>query len=261
MIEPGGLIRSLFGRNAARNYHSYVINEIGSAIVTGTFPVGSILASDAVMMEEYGVSRTVLREALKTLEAKGLVEARPKVGTRVSPTSRWNFFDPQVLSWHFGVPPDPHFYASLFLVRETLEAEAAELAAQHRTAEHVRLMKYWLHQMDTSADNIEQFGLAALELHRAIADASRNVLLRSVSGVVELTLALTITTDADTAAGFRAGLVRQCDLLLSAVERGAVDAARAAMLDVVAMERARVFGGIGAEAASAKPRASEPDQV
>lgn len=261
MIEPGGLIRSLFGRNAARNYHSYVINEIGSAIVTGTFPVGSILASDAVMMEEYGVSRTVLREALKTLEAKGLVEARPKVGTRVSPTSRWNFFDPQVLSWHFGVPPDPHFYASLFLVRETLEAEAAELAAQHRTAEHVRLMKYWLHQMDTSGDNIEQYGLAALELHRAIADASRNVLLRSVSGVVELTLALTITTDAETAAGFREGLVRQCDVLLGAVERGAVDAARTAMLDVVALERARVFGGIGAEAPPTKPRASEPDQV
>src|SRR5690606_6754618 len=81
------------------------------------FPVGSILASDVVMMETYGVSRTVLREALKTLEAKGLVEARPKVGTRVSPTSRWSFFDPQVLSWHFYAKPDRRFYESLFDTR------------------------------------------------------------------------------------------------------------------------------------------------
>ena len=81
MLEAGSLIRSLSGRPAARNFHTFVINEIGHAIVTGQFPVGSVLASDQVMMERYGVSRTVLREALKTLEAKGLVEARPKVGT------------------------------------------------------------------------------------------------------------------------------------------------------------------------------------
>ena len=65
MIEAGSLIRSLSGRPAARNFHTFVINEIGLGIVTGAFPVGSILASDAVMMETYGVSRTVLREALK----------------------------------------------------------------------------------------------------------------------------------------------------------------------------------------------------
>jgi DNA-binding transcriptional MocR family regulator len=69
MIEAGSLIRSLTGRHAARNFHTFVINEIGSSIVSGTAPVGSVLASDTVMMEQFGVSRTVLREALKTLEA------------------------------------------------------------------------------------------------------------------------------------------------------------------------------------------------
>ena len=136
MIEAGSLIRSLSGRPAARNFHTFVINEIGHGIVTGLFPVGSILASDAVMMETYGVSRTVLREALKTLEAKGLVEARPKVGTRVSPASRWNFFDPQVLAWHYYRKPDPHFYENLFSVRGALELEASREAVRHRTAEH-----------------------------------------------------------------------------------------------------------------------------
>src|SRR5690606_19519446 len=189
MIEAGSLIRSLSGRPAARNFHTFVINEIGLGIVTGRFPIGSILANDAEMMETYGVSRTVLREALKTLEAKGMVEARPKVGTRVTPSSRWSFFDPQVLSWHFYAKPDQRFFESLFDVRGALEARAIALASARRTAEHVRLMKYWRHQMDIAQGNLEAHGLSALEIHRVIADSSGNALLRSVTGIVELTLA------------------------------------------------------------------------
>lgn len=101
MNEPGPLIRSLSGRQSARNFHSFVINEIGLGVASGAFPLGSILPNDAEMMDRYGVSRTVLREALKTLEAKGLVEARAKVGTRIQPRSRWNLFDRQVLFWIF----------------------------------------------------------------------------------------------------------------------------------------------------------------
>lgn len=194
MIEAGSLIRSLSGRPAARNFHTFVINEIGHGIVIGRFPIGSILPSDAEMMESYGVSRTVLREALKTLESKGMVEARPKVGTRVSPSSRWNFFDPQVLSWHFDAQPDRQFYESLFDVRASLERRAVDLASQRRTAEQVRLMKYWVHQMDLAGDSAESHGLASLEIHRAIAEGSGNALLRSVTGVVELTLALALKT-------------------------------------------------------------------
>lgn len=242
MIEPGSLIRSLFGRTAARNFHTFVINEIGRAIVTGEFAPGSLLASDAVMMEQYGVSRTVLREALKTLEAKGMVEARPKVGTRISPPSRWNYFDPQVLSWHYEARPDRHFYENLFSVRATLEAQAASLAAIHRTAEHVRLMKYWLHQMATADDNVEQYGLAALELHRTISDSSSNVLLRSMAGVVELTLALAITSgSAAEGAAFRGRIADICETLVVAIERGDGESAVAQMAECVSAERKQAF--------------------
>lgn len=221
MIEHGSLIRSLSGRPAARNFHNFVINEIGHGIVTGKFPVGSVLANDTVMMEQYGVSRTVLREALKTLEAKGLVEARPKVGTRVSPRSRWNFFDPQVLTWHFYAEPDARFYGSLFRVRGTLEETAGELSARFRTAEHVRLMKYWLHQMATADDNLEQFGLACLEIHSVIAESSQNVLLRSVIGVVELTLALALTHETGLpGVTYRAQSAELYDGLIVALEKG-----------------------------------------
>ncbi len=226
MIETGGLIRSLSGRRAARNFHTFVINEIGHAIVTEKFPIGTVLPSDAAMMEQFGVSRTVLREALKTIEAKGLVEARPKVGTRVSPRSRWNFFDPQVLAWHFHVRPDHRFYQSLFSVRAALEPPMLDLAAHHRTAEHVRLMKYWCHQMETSGDSLEQFGLAGLEVYATLADCGQDLLLRSVIGVFELTLALALTRDvALSGVQYRAETAQLFTDITSAVELG--DAARA----------------------------------
>lgn len=242
MIETGSLIRSLSGRRAARNFHNFVINEIGHAIVTGRFPIGSVLQSDTVMMEEYGVSRTVLREALKTLEAKGLVEARPKVGTRISPRSRWNFFDPQILAWHFEAPPDPAFYASLFRVRAMMEAPMVELAALHRTAEHVRLLKYWVHQMETAGDSIEQFGLACLEVHSVIAESGHDLLLRSVLGVVELTLALALTRDAALeGSAYRDQSVALFTQLVSAIEGGHPDKAVTVFAECRELDRRQAY--------------------
>lgn len=246
MIEPGSLIRSLSGRSAARNFHTFVINEIGHGIVTGKFPVGSILASDAVMMETYGVSRTVLREALKTLEAKGLVEARPKVGTKVSPASRWSFFDPQVLFWHFEAKPDRRFYESLFDVREALESRAAELASHRRTADEIRILKYWAHQMDIAEDGVEPHLLAALEIHRAIAESSGNALLRSVTGVVELTMVLSakFAPPADLRQR-HADYVAQHEALVSAMERGNGDAAVQLMQSIITRDKQQTMAVFG----------------
>ena len=242
MIEAGSLIRSLSGRPAARNFHTFVINEIGHGIVTGRFPVGSILASDAVMMETYGVSRTVLREALKTLESKGLVEARPKVGTRVSPQSRWSYFDPQVLAWHFYAKPDRQFYDGLFDVRTALETRAAAMAAQRRTAENIRVMKYWLHQMQSSAGDLENHGIAALEIHRTIADTSGNVMLRSVTGIVELTVALALKDCVARGAGtYLAQTSEALTRLVAAIGEADVEAAISTVEEVIRLDEARVL--------------------
>ena len=245
MIDAGSLIRSLSGRPAARNFHTFVINEIGHAIVTGKFPVGSILASDALMMETYGVSRTVLREALKTLEAKGLVEARPKVGTRVSPTSRWSLFDPQVLSWHYYAKPDRRFYESLLDVRRALETRAAGLAAQRRTAENIRVMKYWLHQMDSANGDLENHGIAALEIHRSVAETSGNALMRSVTGITELTLALALRQCGKT--GPQAYLQASLDLLtrlVAAIGDANPAAAITAVEQVIALDESCVMAAL-----------------
>jgi DNA-binding FadR family transcriptional regulator len=245
LTEPGSLIRQISGRSAARNFHSFVISDLGTGIVSGRFPVGSILPNDAAMIDTYGVSRTVLREALKTLEAKGLVEARPKVGTRISPRSRWNMFDIEVLSWHFETKSDRSFVENLFDVRRSLELPAADRAAHLRTGEHIRLLKYWAYQMDLSRDQPEPFALAELELHRLIMDASQNPFLRSACSMVELSLAVTVSASIEIAPTFdRSDQIRQHNTLVSAVENGDRDAARGAMATIIDAERALSLGAV-----------------
>src|SRR5690606_12566225 len=87
--HSGDLIAALSGRNLARNLHSDVLWDMGFAIVSGQYAEGSILPPDTELLERFRVSRTVLREALKTLAAKGLIEARARIGTRVLPRNRW----------------------------------------------------------------------------------------------------------------------------------------------------------------------------
>lgn len=244
MSEPGSLIRTLSGRQAARNFHSYVISEVGRAIVAGEMPVGSSLPSDAEMMDRFGVSRTVLREALKTLEAKGLVEARAKVGTRVLPQSRWNLFDRQVLAWKLESDPPPAFLAAFRVVRESLEVEAARLAARHREAEHVRLLHYWLHQRVAMAHQPEPFAQAQFEVHRIIAEASGNPFLRAASAVIEFGVAVDVKARmsgrlAAAPEGFAAAQSPQYEALVQSVERGQAAEAGAAMQDLLRVQDGR----------------------
>lgn len=239
MSEPGSLLRSLAGRTTARNFHSYVINEIGAGVISGRFPVGSTLPNDAALMAEFDVSRTVLREALKTLEAKGLLEARPKVGTKVAKRTRWNLYDAQVLAWHFGLPMEREFLAGLRDMRRTVEPAAAARAAERRSADHLRLMQYWIRQMEISLAEPTNVALADFELHLIIADASHNPFMRSFIGVIELSHAIGYQklVEVPDIAAFES-LIALHRALIAAVERGDPDAARQAMLDTIAADEA-----------------------
>ncbi len=237
MSEPGSLIRARSGRSAAANFHSFIINEIGAGIVAGRFPVGSILPRDAELMDMYGVSRTVLREALKTLEAKGLVEARPKVGTRVCPRSRWALFDHQVLLWHFEAGLDPVFVHYLFDIRRLLELETVRLAARHRTADHIRMLYYWLQQMSVSRGMPDSFALATLELHRVLADAALNPMLRASLSVTEFTLAAAMPAGESRGDDpfYEAAVVKRRNLV-QAVEAGQADEAELCLREAMAID-------------------------
>jgi DNA-binding FadR family transcriptional regulator len=236
MSEPGSLIRSLAGRSAARNFHSFVINEIGSAIVSGRYPIGSVLPNDAEMIDKFDVSRTVLREALKTLESKGLLEARPKVGTKVAPRNRWNYFDPMLLEWLFHAGPDEQLVRSVTSVRQALEPHAAAEFAKSHTADQIRLMRYWLHQMEISINSPLNFALADFEIHLIIADGSKNQFTRSMMPLVEFSHATVYQVAIANMTDVNPAQIAPHATLIEAIETGSADSAMAAMKDIIAVE-------------------------
>src|ERR1700747_2136427 len=114
-----------------RNVHSQVTDRVGSSIVRGEIGVGETLPPEMQICEMMDVSRTVVREAIRTLTGKGLIESRPKSGTRVRPPEQWNQLDPDVLRWHLETENMDRYLAKLFQLRSAVEPAAAALAATH----------------------------------------------------------------------------------------------------------------------------------
>lgn len=186
-------------KTRSRSHTSRVVTDLGLGIVTGRLAEGSLLPGDQELLTKYRVSRTVLREALKTLSAKGLVQARARVGTRVLPRSAWNLFDPEVLLWHAEAGFRPEFLAHLAEIRMALEPEAAALAALRCTPANLASINAWADRMARPAISPEDFVKADLGFHLSIADAAANPFFISISTLIEVVLVamLTISSPAD----------------------------------------------------------------
>lgn len=183
----------------SRSHTSRVVSDLGLGIVTGRLSEGSLLPGDQELLTRYRVSRTVLREALKTLSAKGLVQARARVGTRVTPRGAWNLFDPDVLVWHAEAGFQPEFLAHLAEIRMALEPEAAALAALRRTPESLKSINAWAERMAKPAISLDGFVKADLGFHLAVAEAAANPFFLSISTLIEVVLVamLTISSPAE----------------------------------------------------------------
>ncbi|WP_162047865.1 FadR/GntR family transcriptional regulator [Vibrio taketomensis] len=118
-----------------RSLHVQVAREIARGILSGKLAQGSILPGEIALCEQFGISRTALREAVKLLTSKGLLESRPKVGTRVISRAYWNFLDPQLIEWMDGLADTDQFCSQFLGLRRAIEPEACALAAKHATAE------------------------------------------------------------------------------------------------------------------------------
>jgi DNA-binding FadR family transcriptional regulator len=134
-----------FGRtrpvSKALRLHGSIARDLGVAITAGEYQPGDLLTGEIASSEELAVSRTAYREAVRILAAKGLVESKPKVGTKVTSRDRWHLLDPDVLAWAFESEPDLDMLESLFELRNIVESAAASLAAARRSPEHVETMR------------------------------------------------------------------------------------------------------------------------
>lgn len=117
-----------------KNVHGNTVDLLGEAIIAGRYPAGSALPPEPALGETLGVSRTVVREAVKSLIAKGLVTTGPKVGTRVLAEEHWNWFDPDVIAWQSKTGLTPEFLRNLQDLRRIVEPAAVRLAAERATA-------------------------------------------------------------------------------------------------------------------------------
>lgn len=161
--------------------HAMVAHQLGVAIVAGKLAPGQVLDDEVRSSEELKVSRTAYREAMKILGAKGLVDSRPKIGTRINPRDRWNHLDPDVLAWSFETTPDESFINDLFELRSIIEPQAAALAAARRNKGELARMELALQVMERETLASPEGQAADRDFHSALLDATRNEALKSLS--------------------------------------------------------------------------------
>jgi GntR family galactonate operon transcriptional repressor len=170
-------------RYPRRGAHGETVYEIGRRVVSGELQPGDLLP-EGELIAELDISRTVLREAIKVLGAKGLVEARPRIGTKVSPRSHWRLMDPDVLAWQTEYGFDELFLRNLAEVRSFIEPGAARLAAERATEEEIAILDKAYKQMEAHVVNSEAFIAADMQFHFVILAACHNEILEQMSSAI-----------------------------------------------------------------------------
>jgi GntR family galactonate operon transcriptional repressor len=180
-------------KQMAERLSEMVAGTIGRRIVSGQYSPGDTLPTEPKIQQEFGVSRTAVREAIRLLSAKGLTASRPKIGTRVRPTVDWNMLDPEVLRWQVDQNPTPEFIQDLFEMREIIEPAASSRAAERATPAQIEILAVAMEGMQTEPRGSAELIKADIDFHMGILDASRNPMLRSVGAMIQSALSITFT--------------------------------------------------------------------
>jgi DNA-binding FadR family transcriptional regulator len=215
-------------KRTGSNLHERIERAIGERILGGEFKPGALLPNEAEWGKTYRASRTAVREAIKSLTAKGLLQSRPKIGSRVEPRSRWNMLDRNVLAWHRAAMDRRAFLHSTQEARRLIEPGIAELAARKHTPDQLDRLLAALHAMKTARTSPEMVA-SDVEFHEALLSCANNELLMPFAIIIEQ--ALSNLFDFTTARNPRYGqALRLHENIARAVAAADPHAARDAML-------------------------------
>jgi DNA-binding FadR family transcriptional regulator len=153
---------------------SVVVEDLAELIIDGTFAEGDVLPTEPELCEEFGFSRTVVREGLKLLEERGLVKVEQGRGTRVQPRDGWNLLDPTVLRLALAHDAELSLLDDLMAVRQVLEREMTRSAASRLTDEDFAQLQGTLEEMEASYDDYERFRQLDVGFHAIILRESGN---------------------------------------------------------------------------------------
>ncbi len=211
-----------------KNVHGNTVDYLGEAIVAGRFGVGGSLPPEPLLCEELGVSRTVVRESVKSLVAKGLIQTGPKVGTRVLPSEQWNWFDPDVIGWQATAGLTAEFVRDLQDLRLIVEPAAIRLAAQRATQQDIDGIEDAYAGMKHAVYEGGDYVTHDLRFHQGLLRASRNRMLVQMSKALGALLRTSFEISTRRKDGPRSSLPMH-RAVLDAVIRHKPDAAEAAV--------------------------------
>ncbi|WP_314406992.1 FadR/GntR family transcriptional regulator [Pseudomonas kuykendallii] len=170
-----------------KSRHANIVQELGMRIVSGQLQPDEKLPQEAVLCEEYAVSRPVVREAIRVLVAKGLVASKPRVGTLVKPRRDWHMLDPDVLYWLVESTPQSEFFSTLVGVRCIIEPAVCAMAASTANAEDIAAIEEAYTRMEAATSRAVMLQ-PDLDFHRRIAEATHNDLLVYLSNMLSIAL-------------------------------------------------------------------------
>ena len=219
-------------REGSRYLTHELVEELGGMIVRGDAPAGESLPIEAELAKQFKASRTVIREAVKMLTAKGLVGSRPRRGTYVEPESQWNIFDPDVLRWTLQRRFTLGLMREFLIARKAIEPAAAYEAAKRGNAEHIAEIGSCLDAMRDAATGSTDPLEADIDFHLAILEASDNRFFRQFSFVVETALRFSIRLT-NRAKGVRSASVEDHAAIYDAIANGSAQKAAKAVKDLL----------------------------
>ena len=161
-----------------------VVRRIGQDIISGLFKPGDTLPNESALCERLGVSRSVLREAVRVLVSKGLLQRKSRLGTRVCPPEVWSLLDSDVLGWLSAFDPPDRFVRELFGLRRAVEPAIAALAAESMSAADLAALEVCHRDMISAGNDADRFFEPDFCFHRIIMHSVENSLVQALCRII-----------------------------------------------------------------------------
>ncbi|MDF2980621.1 MAG: GntR family transcriptional regulator [Devosia sp.] len=224
--------------------YASLLQQLGLRILRGDLPPGTQLDNVEALSAAHGVSRTVMREVIRVLTDKGMLESRPRTGTRVRPRAAWNFLDPDILAWRYSSTSDRTDTQALFELRRAIEPAAGALAARRATPEQIDELERYFTLMEQFADDGPRFAEPDLAFHQLILRMTGNELIGSLAALMAAALAMSFRLSDANPLGQRPSLPLH-RRVIDCIKAGDADGAREALLrllDDAELDVARALG-------------------
>jgi DNA-binding FadR family transcriptional regulator len=181
-------------RARGQNLTYSIVHDLGIAIVTGTYSKQNPFPVEAELCKQYGASRSVLREAVKMLTAKGLLGARPRQGTWVEPEEKWNLLDPDILGWLLERKFSPALLIEFSEIRLSVEPGAAALAARAAGPAEKAAIRSAIERMQAAERGDDDPLESDIAFHVAVLRASMNRFYAQLTELTATALRFSIRT-------------------------------------------------------------------